>query len=96
MGGEGVKTALYVEDGVVQIVLTPEKDAEKGVLAILQDELKVTVYRGSFYSCQGGWVRQGDFPPQGCWNYEDKLDDKSLIIVVKNAKPEQVEQVVTD
>ena len=93
-----MKTALYIEDGVVQVVLTPEKDAEKGVLAILQGELKATAYRGSFYSCLGGWVRQNDNPRQDSFGYmslqrESELRDKSLIIVVKDVKPEEVEKV---
>lgn len=94
-----MKTALYIEDGVVQIVLTPEKDAEKGILAILQGELQATAYRGSFYSCQGGWVRQRDLPRQasafGCSTIaeESRLRDESLIVVVKDVKPEHVKEV---
>lgn len=49
--------ALVIMDGHEQIVLTPDTDLEKALLARL-DRDRVTIKRGSFYHCQGGWYRQ--------------------------------------
>lgn len=55
-----MKTAIYVEDGVKQIVLTPENDFEKEVVSDFHDEnLTVRIISGSFYNCNGGFVRHG-------------------------------------
>lgn len=54
-----MKIALYIEDGLEQIVLTPESDTEKNILGKLHDGTRsLSIKRGSFYGCQGGWVRQ--------------------------------------
>ncbi len=54
-----MKIALYVEDGLEQIVLTPESDTEKGILGKLHDGSRVlSVKKGGFYECRGGWVRE--------------------------------------
>lgn len=63
-----MKTAIYIEDGVTQLVLTPENEWEKSVVAKITGN-ETTILRGSFYKCQGGWNRQGG-------------DDESLIIRV--------------
>lgn len=64
-----MKTAIYIEQGVTQLVLTPENEWEKSIIRnIRQGENKVAIRRGSFYHCQGGWARQGN-------------DDESLILV---------------
>ena len=72
-----MKTAIYIENGFVQLVLTPDNQFEKDTLLGVVGEklswygeakkLHATVKRGSFYHCQGGFVRQGN-------------DDDSLII----------------
>lgn len=55
-----MKVALYIEEGWEQIVLTPENDTEKMVLAKLEDSNRtIEIKHGSFYECQGGWQRQG-------------------------------------
>jgi len=54
-----MKTAIYIEDGVLQLVLTPEGDFEKNAIKLFEDKrTKVKVFSGSFYDCRGGWVRQ--------------------------------------
>jgi len=57
-----VKTAIYIEDGILQIVLTPKTTFEKEVCSkIEQSDLENTkIYRGQFYKCQGGWTLQGE------------------------------------
>ncbi len=53
-----MKTAIYIEDGVVQLVLTPESDFEKNAIGSFENASTVTEIRaGGFYDCQGGWTR---------------------------------------
>ena len=72
-----MKIALYIEDGLEQIVLTPATDHERGILGKLTDGSRVlSIKQGGFYACQGGWTRhvgRGD-------------PDQSTIIVL--TKPE--------
>lgn len=54
-----MKIALYIEDGRDQIVLTPQSDTEKAILAKLHSgSIAMTIKKGSFYACQGGYTRQ--------------------------------------
>lgn len=65
-----MKIALYIEDGLEQIVLTPESDTERGIIGKLHDgSREITIKKGSFYECQGGWVRQS------------KNEDSALIVL---------------
>ncbi len=65
-----MKTAIYIEDGRTQLVLTPESDFEKGVVEkVSKGEHDIKIYTGSFYDCEGGWGRHGS-------------DDESLIFVM--------------
>lgn len=53
-----MKIALYIEDGVEQIVLTPESDTEKGILGKIDDgSRELSIKRGSFYNTIGQWIR---------------------------------------
>lgn len=55
-----MKTAIYIEDGRTQLVLSPETDFEKGVVSkIDKGEHDVKIYVGGFYDCQAGFTRQG-------------------------------------
>lgn len=68
-----MKIALYIEDGLEQIVLTPENDTEKGIVDKLSDRSRLlSIKKGSFYACQGGWTRQG-------------RDDNSTMIILRRA-----------
>lgn len=56
-----MKTAIYIEDGTTQLVLTPESNFEKEAIEkINREKLDVTINKGSFYLCQGGWNRHGE------------------------------------
>ena len=66
-----MKIAIYIKDGLTQLVLTPESDFEKGIISkVDKGKHNVSIHTGSFYECQGGWVRHG-------------MDDESLIIVME-------------
>lgn len=58
-----MKIALYIEDGLEQIALTPEGETEKSILGKLTDgSRQLSIKRGQFYACVGGWVRHSDHP----------------------------------
>lgn len=83
-----MKTAIYVEDGVVQLVITPETEFEKNALSTFQDKpLDAKVFVGSFYDCRGGWVRQKDYYPHA-FNSRDE-GDRSLILRIAKAPPNE-------
>lgn len=77
-----MKTAIYIEDGIYQLVITPESEFEKSALKSFQEKpLDAKMFSGSFYDCRGGWIRQtAFFNPQGSFHTE--REDKSLIIRV--------------
>lgn len=66
-----MRTAIYIQDGVTQLVLTPESEWEKAVVGKIQGS-EVTILKGIFYDCAGGWTRMG----HGC-------EDESLILRVE-------------
>ena len=77
-----MKTAIYIEDGVVQLVITPESEFEKNALSSFnQKELQAKIFSGSFYDCRGGWVRQTEQYP-GMHGVTSGSEDKSLIIKI--------------
>lgn len=74
-----MKTAIYIEDGLTQVVLTPETKHEEVVLKVAEEGKHVSVKRGSFYECRGGWTRHG-------------TDDVSLFLIVRDKAPEEMGQ----
>ena len=53
-----MKTAIYIDEGTTQLVLTPDNEWEKAICAkIATGEQAVNIMRGSFWSCRGGWIR---------------------------------------
>lgn len=54
-----MKTAIYIEDGLAQLVLTPTTDFEKKALVSFRNRpLEVKIFTGAFYDCRGGWTKQ--------------------------------------
>lgn len=71
-----MKTALYIQDGLKQIVLTPETDGEKAILEDLKNgDLDFSIRTGSFFFNQGGYLRHG-------------TEDHSTIIVMRKKTKE--------
>lgn len=58
--GVEMKTAIYVEDGELQLVLTPETDFEKDVTKRIETmgTIGIKIMRGHFYPCMGGYITQ--------------------------------------
>jgi len=54
-----MQIALFIKDGLEQIVLTPETDTEKAILGKMHDGTReMSIHHGSFYECRGGYVRE--------------------------------------
>ncbi len=80
-----MKIALYIEDGLEQIVLTPETVTEKGIVGKLHDGSRdLTIAKGSFYACQGGWTRHRMYG-----DYGSATDDTSTMIVLRPKEPSE-------
>lgn len=81
-----MKTAIYIEDGTVQLVITPESEFEKNAMATFHGkELTAKLFSGSFYDCRGGWVRQSRFNDGGAYGIHPN-EDQSLILRVATEK----------
>ena len=78
-----MKTAIYIEDGVVQLVLTPESEFEKSAIGSFKDkDGDVQIFNGAFYDCRGGWTRQTEYSDIS--PYQSGRDrDQSLIVRIK-------------
>jgi hypothetical protein len=76
-----MKTAIYVEDGILQVVLTPETNFEKEIFKKLDDNTisKAEIMNGSFYHCNGGWIRQKS-SNVGMYSADKNSADCSLIL----------------
>ena len=74
-----MKFAYYLTEGVEQFVLTPENDTERKLVDMLtsRDGVDVSILKGQFYQCRGGWVRQGPG------------EDSALVVVRKSTNPEK-------
>jgi hypothetical protein len=73
-----MKTAIYIEDGVMQLVITPESEFERGAFKTFEGKpIGAQLFAGSFYDCRGGWVRQKHYSGFG---HNDDNDERSLII----------------
>ena len=78
-----MKTAIYIEDGTVQLVITPETEFEKNALSTFRDKpLDAKLFAGSFYDCRGGWVMQSAYYPSAGY-YGENHRDSSLILVAR-------------
>ena len=84
-----MKIALYIEDGLEQIVLTPETETEKGIVRKMHDDHRtMSVYRGEFYPCQGGWTRHARQSPSYIGQGQSKDDSTIIVLTPKEGKGE--------
>ena len=74
-----MKFGYYLTEGVEQFILTPENDTEKKLVDMLtaRDDVDISILKGSFYECQGGWVREG------------RGQDSALVVVRKSSNPDK-------
>ena len=74
--------ALYIADGLEQIVLTPESDTEKAILGKLHDGSRsLSILKGSFYECRGGWVRHKQHVIHTAYGRSEENDDSTMIVL---------------
>ena len=86
-----MKTAIYIEDGVVQLILTPQNEFEKNTIkSITNKDLSVNTFNGSFYDCRGGWIRQEIYYHQS--GFGNQNYDKSIMIRIEEKEPVKEEQ----
>lgn len=81
-----MKIALYIEDGLEQIVLTPETETEKAILGKLDDgSRELSIVHGSFYEVRGGWTRyaSGGWVTGSRFDEGKRRDDASTMIVLR-------------
>jgi len=74
-----MKTAVYIENGATQLVLTPENDWEKSIINKLQDvseDNTVVIRKGHFFMNQANYYRY------------DTGGSESLIFVI--SKPSEI------
>lgn len=82
-----MKIALYIEDGLEQVVLTPESDTEKSILAKIHDgSREISLKRGSFYGCQGGWTRHKTVH-RSVYDTPERDDDSTMIVLRPAPEP---------
>jgi hypothetical protein len=76
-----MKIAFYMDEGVEQIVLTPESEFERDMLKKMHEgSRELTIKLGGFYNCQGGWIRHS----HGYDGFNQRpLDEQSTIIVLR-------------
>lgn len=78
-----MKTAIYIEDGLIQLVLTPENKFEKNAISsLIEKSFKAEILEGSFYGCQGGFIRHNE-PVLSYATRRQMDDDRSLILKVE-------------
>lgn len=88
-----MKTAIYIEDGVTQLVLTPESEFEKNLISGMGERLdRVQVFQGTFYDCRGGWVRQTAVKMKASSYEMTATEDASLILKVDSRPTAKEEQ----
>ena len=85
-----MKIALYIEDGLEQIVLTPEGDTEKAILGKIHDGTRcLDIKRGSFFACKGGWTRHGVHHTSDLYGRASVNDESTMIILRAKAEETQ-------
>jgi hypothetical protein len=83
-----MKIALYIEDGLEQVVLTPESETERSILNKIHDRSReLQIKRGAFYGCMGGWKRWKRWKQSytGPFSSFDNKEDESTMIVLRPA-----------
>jgi hypothetical protein len=76
-----MRTAIYIENGTIQLVLTPESDWEKKALnSFAEKPVAAQIFQGAFYDCRGGWTRQTAYYES--YGGYSRNEDRSLILRV--------------
>jgi hypothetical protein len=77
-----MKIALYIEDGLEQLVLTPESPHEKSLLESMhREDRDLRITRGSFYACRG--PERNDASMFGGGYVRQSTNDDSTVVVLR-------------
>lgn len=93
-----MKIALYIEDGLEQIVLTPESATETAILGKLHDgSRELAIKKGSFFKCRGGWTRHGVHTVHTAYGRSEENDESTMIVLtVPVPQPTETDKGDTD
>lgn len=80
-----MKCAIYIADGLTQIVLSPETKYEATALDALHAGDDLTVKRGEFDESQAGYVRNF------CHGPHDQIHNRDTMIVLRKREEEASE-----
>jgi hypothetical protein len=83
-----MKTALYIENGYTQVVLTAENEFERNALGQLKSSGTVRIEEGEFYHCQGGWARHKAVS-RFAEHHDDTPPNSLMLIAVKTEEPSE-------
>ena len=80
-----MRTAIYIENDVIQVVLTPDNEWEKKALGTFIDkQMEVRFFDGAFYDCRGGWTRQEAY-------YGSSMSPEPRSLIIRAAPPPRSE-----
>lgn len=75
-----MRTTIVQQDGITQVVLTPETDIERLALNLVNhDGIETVVKVGNFSECHGNWIRQYPFDVFD-YDEKDKIDSVMLVL----------------
>ena len=82
-----MKAALYLENTLHQIILTPENDVERDLLKLVSAKgVELTTNIGSSGMCRGGWVRYYTLSNGA---FSNKVELASLKLTLKSGEGEE-------
>lgn len=86
-----MKIALYIEDGLEQLVLTPDSEYERTMLQKIHDGARdLSIKSGGFYRCRGGWTRHKQMPHSPFDSATNDEDESTIIVLTR--KPEKASE----
>lgn len=85
-----MKSAIYLDEGTTQVVLTPENEWERTALKMIADSAgqQTLTFWDKFYDCKGGWFRQGQAVYDGYATRDRIADDASLMFRINKRLPD--------
>lgn len=82
-----MKIALYIEDGLEQLVLTPQSPHEKALLEKMHDgERSLRITRGDFYGCRGP-EQNGMFGGGHVRMHDSPTNESTIVVLELTEKP---------
>jgi hypothetical protein len=80
-----MKVAVYIDENLKQINLTPESKYERDVVFALKDgRYEMEIHSGTFSTCAGGWLR---------YYGEVETNKETVFIVLKEKKKAENEEM---